>query len=142
MAVRAVHPPIAVGHDGELALALGRARTERRWRPVTLAWSALLGRLAAPVRTEESLAEFLAAPKGAQDAKKDVGGYVGGTLKEGRRTAASVAWRSCLTLDADFATDDLLRLDGFIRSVDAQSDVLDTHDMYLSVKRCMQKEEL
>ena len=108
MAVRAVHPPIAVAHDGELALALGRARTERHWRPVTLAWSALLGRLASPVRTEESLAEFLAAPKGAQDAKKDVGGYVGGTLKEGRRTAASVAWRSCLTLDADFATDDLL----------------------------------
>ena len=108
MAVRAVHPPIAVAHDGELALALGRSRTERCWRPVTLAWSALLGRLAAPVRTEESLAEFLAAPKAAQDAKKDVGGYVGGTLKEGRRSAASVAWRTCLTLDADFATDDLL----------------------------------
>ena len=52
------------------------------------------------------------------------------------------AYRLALGTRTAFATDDLLRLDGFIRSVDAQSDVLDTHDMYLSVKRCMQKEEL
>ena len=42
-----------------------------------------------------------------QDNIKDVGGFVGGTLKGGRRKADAVVWRQVLTLDADFVQGDL-----------------------------------
>ncbi len=48
--------------------------------------------------------EYKNSPKDLQDNIKDVGGFVGGTLKEGRRTKASVMDRQLLTLDCDYAT--------------------------------------
>jgi len=45
-------------------------------------------------------------PKAQQDEIKDVGGFVGGTLKGGRRTANSVVWRQVITLDADYVKGD------------------------------------
>ncbi len=43
-------------------------------------------------------------PKTQQDAIKDIGGFVGGHLKEGRRKKNHVLCRSMLTLDMDDAT--------------------------------------
>lgn len=40
--------------------------------------------------------------KSQQGNVKDVGGFVGGTLKGGRRKADAVVWRQVLTLDADY----------------------------------------
>jgi predicted P-loop ATPase len=45
--------------------------------------------------------------KDEQDQIKDVGGFVGGHLKEGRRKNGHVVNRSIVTLDVDFATPDL-----------------------------------
>lgn len=51
--------------------------------------------------------------KPQQDDLKDVGGYVAGSLKDGRRKATAVTGRDVLTLDLDHvpagATDDVLR---------------------------------
>ena len=44
--------------------------------------------------------------KAQQDAIKDVGGFVGGKLRSGRRKADHVDCRDILTLDADFAAED------------------------------------
>ncbi|MEI6415256.1 MAG: virulence-associated E family protein, partial [Pseudomonadota bacterium] len=70
-------------------------------------WPQLLDKFREPTRTPETFAEYQALPKAEQDRIKDVGGYVGGVLKGGRRTAEAVAWRHILNLDGDFAEDSL-----------------------------------
>lgn len=66
-------------------------------------WLTFLERLRTTIRTEETVAEYRAMTKGQQAAIKDVGGFVAGELRNGRRNNQSVISRSMLTLDADFA---------------------------------------
>lgn len=47
-------------------------------------------------------------PKPQQDGIKDVGGFVGGHLRGGRRKSGTVLCRSMLTLDMDHGTPDVL----------------------------------
>lgn len=96
-----------IKHDGEIAVAVGRSRFEKDWKNKQMLWSELVGKLSQTTRTRETLAEFSAMSKPEQDKLKDVGAFVGGILKGGRRTAQAVAWRQVVTLDADFATEDL-----------------------------------
>lgn len=96
--------PGAGTYDGEVSLATAGSRYETTWRNRRMRWSEFTAKLAAPVVTPETQAEYLALPKSEQDRLKDVGGYVGGTLKGGRRSAQTVAWRDFATLDADHAT--------------------------------------
>lgn len=63
--------------------------------------SELWDRLALPVRSTETMSEYLALPKGQQDNLKDIGGYVAGTLSGPRRKAGAVTGRDVLTLDLD-----------------------------------------
>ncbi|MDT8900055.1 VapE domain-containing protein [Anaeroselena agilis] len=90
-------------YDGQLAVAVGRSRFEKDWKNKEMPWSGLVEKLSLTTRTRESLAEFNAMSKSEQDNVKDVGAFVGGILKGGRRTAGAVAWRQIVTLDADFA---------------------------------------
>ncbi len=53
-------------------------------------------------RTTETVEEYRKLKKGAQDNIKDVGGFVGGQLREGRRKNGMVLCRSMLTLDMDY----------------------------------------
>lgn len=99
---------LQVRHDGSLQVATGRSRLEKNWKNRMFTWSQLLAKLKNPVRTYETHAEYMGMPKGEQDRIKDVGGFVGGTLKDGRRTNGSVGQRQIITLDADFAQPGLL----------------------------------
>lgn len=106
-----------IKHDGSLPIATGRSRMEKEWKNRTYAWSQLLGRISRPARTQETYAEYMRLPKAEQDKIKDVGGFIGGALKGGRRKADSVQARQLITLDADYApaglADDLyLFIDG------------------------------
>ena len=98
---------IEIAYDGEITLATAASRKSKRWKNRQLTWSDFLKKLSKTRRTGETAAEYKSFPKSKQDEIKDVGGFVGGTLKEGRRTAESVQWRSVITLDADFAEKDL-----------------------------------
>ena len=98
---------IEIAYDGEITIATAASRKSKRWKNRQLTWSDFLKKLSKTRRTGETAAEYKAFPKSKQDEIKDVGGFVGGTLKEGRRTAESVQWRSVITLDADFAEKDL-----------------------------------
>ena len=89
--------------DKEIALATGRSRKEKTWRNREMTWGELVEKLSQTHRTPESLAEYLRADKARQDEIKDIGGFVAGTLADGRRRAGTVVSRSCLTLDADNA---------------------------------------
>lgn len=87
--------------DDIVAIAIGRSRHELSWKNKELKWSELVKKLSEPTKTRESMSEYKSLPKAKRDEIKDVGGFVGGCLKEGRRKADNVAWRSILTLDLD-----------------------------------------
>lgn len=90
-------------HDGLLTISTGSRRRTKVWKEKRVAWSALVKRLSETKRTSETQKEFARMDKASQDEVKDVGGFVGGELENGRRTAATCGKRQLVTLDADFA---------------------------------------
>ncbi len=100
-------PKPKIKHDGSLTIAVGRSRKDTDWKNREYLWSELVEKLSHTTRTPETYAEYKKMSKAAQGERKDVGGYVGGTLKGGRRKADAVVWRQVLTLDADYAQGDL-----------------------------------
>jgi putative DNA primase/helicase len=95
-------------YDGDLTISIGKSRTETRWKNRELTWQELLQKFSQPVRTQETFKEYRKMSKSQRGDVKDVGGFVGGTLKGGRRTADAVTWRQVLTLDADYAKKDFI----------------------------------
>ena len=91
----------------QLKISVGRSRRDTQWRNLTLTWDELLNRLRETKRTSETVAEFHALPKTKRDDIKDVGGFVGGHLRDGRRKSTNVESRSLLCLDLDSPRSDL-----------------------------------
>lgn len=87
----------------KLTISTAPKRTARYWKPRQVEWEDLCRRLAKTARTGETAAEYAAMSRDEQGAIKDVGGFVGGTLRDGLRRAANVETRSMLTLDVDHA---------------------------------------
>ncbi len=96
-----------------LHISTAGSRKATQWPESAILWSEFLEKLKTPVRSTESLEEYLAYPKARQDELKDVGGFVGGTLSGGRRKAVNITGRDLATLDLDNVpagqTDDILR---------------------------------
>lgn len=92
---------IKLKYDREITIATGASRKSTKWINSTMLWSELVARLEVPLRTQESISEYQRLPKAKRDLIKDVGGFVGGTLKAGRRLAENIAARDILTLDLD-----------------------------------------
>lgn len=90
------------------AVATASSRFQSVWQNVNLSWEQILEKLGRTVRTNETLGQFRNMPKTEQDNIKDVGGFVGGYLKDGRRKTGFVKNRSLITLDADFAAEDFV----------------------------------
>jgi predicted P-loop ATPase len=86
----------------EIHISTGASRFEKKWKNRTVTWDELAKRLARSQKTGETHAEYMAASKARQDQIKDIGGFVGGWLKDGRRLSGNVMDRSVVTLDADF----------------------------------------
>lgn len=95
-------------YDGLISIATGRSRKETLWKNKDMLWSKFMQRISKTKRTAETYAEYMQLPKARQDEIKDVGGFVGGTLKEGRRRKGHVESRSIITLDADYDQDELI----------------------------------
>lgn len=93
-------------HDGDLLISLGKSRDDTSWKNTTMSWSSLASKLSNSKETDETHAEFLQLKKEAQDKIKDIGGFVGGHVKGGRRLRTNVTARQIVTLDADFAKED------------------------------------
>lgn len=94
-------PVIDLKYDKEITVATGASRKSTKWINSTMLWSELIARLSVPHRTGETLSEYQNMTKAKRDVIKDVGGFVGGTLKEGRRLQENVIDRSVVTLDLD-----------------------------------------
>lgn len=99
-------------HDGRLTIAVATSRYDKNLRHQELLWSQLVEKLREPVRSKETLAEFLQFSKAVQDDLKDCGGFVGGVLKDGRKRKGHAMHRQLVTLDIDepAAADDMLSL--------------------------------
>lgn len=87
-------------------ISVGQSRKSKIWKNTELTWLQLVDRLGSTTRTSETMGEYKNMSKLQQDSIKDVGGFVGGKLKEGKRKNDSVDKRYILTLDADFASED------------------------------------
>lgn len=98
---------IKIKYDGSITLATGKSRTERHWKNKNILYSSLVEKLSNTTRTPETYAEYKKMPKSERDRIKDVGGFVGGSLKNGRRKAENVANRTLLTLDLDYVKGDI-----------------------------------
>lgn len=92
-------------YDRVLDIATANRRTTKTWRNEQVKWSDLAERLRKTTYTAETVAEYKAMGRDRQSEIKDVGGFVGGYCRNGRRT--DVDHRSVLCLDADFADADL-----------------------------------
>jgi len=85
----------------KLFIATGKSRKETKWKNVEITYETLIEKLKTTTRTRETFEEYKHMPKSQRDEIKDIGGFVGGTLKNGRRKAENVANRTLLTLDMD-----------------------------------------
>lgn len=95
-----------IEHDGSITIATGRSRKETEWKNREMLWSDLTERLSKTQRTAETYDEYRKSTKAEQDRIKDVGGFVGGTIKTGRRRLSNISWRQVITLDADYVKGD------------------------------------
>ena len=90
-----------------MKIATGNRRTDKKWKNREISWEDFCLKISSTLRTTETVEEYRKMKKGQQDNIKDVGGFVGGHLKEGRRRNGYVLCRSMLTLDMDYATPDI-----------------------------------
>ncbi|APC85790.1 virulence-associated E family protein [Clostridium botulinum] len=96
-----------IKYDGSIAIATGKSRKETHWKNKNILWSELVEKLSNTTRTPETYAEYKKMAKTEKDKIKDVGGFVGGGLKNGRRKAENVQNRTLLTLDLDYVNGDI-----------------------------------
>lgn len=94
----------------EYSIAVCNHRFDKQFVNKKTTWIDFVKSLSNTTRTRESLAEYNAMTKAQQAQIKDIGGFVAGALKDGKRGNNTVLERSMITLDADFAPRNFLEL--------------------------------
>ena len=90
-------------NDGKINISVGKSRKEQNWINKEMTWSEFLTRVSKTTYTYETREEFKALSKAEQNEIKDVGGFVGGTLIDGKRKKNFVKSRELIALDVDNA---------------------------------------
>lgn len=100
-------------NDRLITISAAGSRKAINWPAQKILLSVLWEKLRCPVRSTETMEAYLRLPKSKQDDLKDVGGYVAGELRDGKRKAEAVISRDVITLDLDTipsgGTEDILR---------------------------------
>ena len=91
-----------------MKIAYGNSRMEKKWKNNEISWDDFCKRVSTTQTTTETVEEYRKMTKPQQDSIKDVGGFVGGHLRGGRRKTGTVLCRSMLTLDMDHGTPDVM----------------------------------
>lgn len=94
--------------NSTMIMAVATSRLSKFWKNKEMTWEELAEKLKDPVRTNETEAEYKGLSKAEKGKIKDVGGFVGGYLKNGRRVKGAVKHRQLITLDADSPSNDFL----------------------------------
>jgi putative DNA primase/helicase len=87
--------------------ATANSRKAVKWKNGDTTMEALKARFQNTVRTTETIEEYRKMSKAQQADIKDIGGFVGGHLRNGRRKKGYVLCRSMLTLDMDYGEPDV-----------------------------------
>ena len=90
-----------------MKIAVGNSRMDKKWINRDITWEDFCKKVSITQRTTETVEEYRKLKKGMQDSIKDVGGFVGGHLRQGRRKNGMVLCRSMLTLDMDYGKPDI-----------------------------------
>ena len=106
-----------LNYNRKIIISAAGNRKSTNWPQQEIMWTALVEKLKNPVRSTETLSEYLKLPKSKQDDLKDVGGFVAGSLKGNKRGVNTVIGRDIITLDLDNIAagqtqNTLLRIDG------------------------------
>lgn len=88
-------------NDKQITLSVVKSRFDEKCTVTTMSLSELYAKLATPVRSTETLAQYLSASKKKRDELKDVGGFIGGKMFNGIRKSGYVEYRDLVTLDMD-----------------------------------------
>ena len=91
----------------KLSIATAAGRHSVVWKNRKVTWEQMVRKCSETTRTAETVAEYRRMDKNRQSEVKDVGGFVGGFLREGRRKKGHVELRSMATLDIDYGTHDV-----------------------------------
>ena len=73
-----------------MKICVANSRTSRSWKPREYTWENFARQCSQTIRTSETVEEYKKLPKGQQDNIKDVGGFVGGELRNGIRKKDTV----------------------------------------------------
>ncbi|MVO70008.1 hypothetical protein GOD95_00930 [Paeniclostridium sordellii] len=96
-------------HDKLINIAIGRSRKEINYVNKSISYLDFINNYLKDTKyTKENYKEYINFSKDIQDNIKDVGGFVGGFLKDGKRRKDTVINRSLVTLDADFAYEKMI----------------------------------
>lgn len=87
----------------KIKVSVGNSRMDRKWNLTKMELDEFRDRISTTTRTAETVEQYKKLSKARQDDIKDVGGFVLGVLKDGRRKKDSVLSRSALCLDMDYA---------------------------------------
>jgi len=90
-----------------MIISVGKSRKSKNWNKIELSWLEFVESLKKPIITDETQEEYFNMEKSKQDDIKDVGGFVGGELRDGFRRTNNVLNRCILTLDADYANEEI-----------------------------------
>jgi putative DNA primase/helicase len=100
-------------NDRPITISVAGSRWAKQWPPQVISWGQFTDRIRNVAISTETHEAYMLMSKHQQDTLKDVGGYVGGTLKNNRRKSSCVMQRDLITLDMDSippgGTDDVLR---------------------------------
>ena len=89
----------------QYTISTGTSRNATEWPNRKTTWEKFVAKLGKPKTTKETMEEYKAMTKDQRGKVKDVGGFVGGVVRDGgRRKADSIVSRSMVTLDLDEAT--------------------------------------
>lgn len=108
-----------------LYVSTGNSRMEKKWNGTEMELDDFKSRIASTKYTAETMEQYRKMSRAKQDAIKDVGGFVLGKLKGGRRKRDCVISRSAVTLDMDYGTEGII--DEMEMLTDIQMMIYSTH---------------
>lgn len=139
---------IQLTHDASINIAVGLSATSKVWKNKKLLWSELVSKLSEATRTAETYKQFIGANKAEQAKIKDIGGFVGGFLTNGRRDKTNVLYRQIIALDIDFSHasfwwdfTNLFECAAVIHSTHKSCDTAPRHRLIIPLNREVTQEE-
>lgn len=91
-----------------MKVSIGNSRMDKKWNLVDMSLDEFRDRIFTTHKTAETVEEYKKLSKAKRDDIKDIGGFVLGELKGGRRRKDCVISRSGLSLDLDYATPEVM----------------------------------